>query len=122
MKNFFKPARIGFYILMLLAFLVLGLFYADFVDAGKGQGLAGGAIVIGYGVMFGGIAFVASFFIAHFLEISKIKIFNWMLLIFLAATWTYKYYEFKKRDAIQEERNKPYQNQNTIPTETSEPV
>lgn len=122
MKNFFKPARLVFYILMLLTFFILGLYYAGFVDAGKGQGLAGGAIVVAYGVMFGGIAFVASFFIAHFLETSKIKIINWALLLLVLGTWSYKYYEFKKRDALQEERNAPYQNKNTVPTETVEPV
>jgi|GEM_PF-363432 len=122
MKNFFKPARIGFYILMLLTFFVLGLYYAGFVAAGKGQGLAGGAIVLGYGVLFGGVAFVASFFIAHFLEVSKIKIINWVLLALLGATWVYKYYEYKTRDAQQEKRNEPYQDKNTMPTETAEPV
>lgn len=120
MKNFFKPARIGFYILMLLVFFILGLFFAGYIEAGKNQGLAGGAIVLGYGVLFGGIAFVASFFIAHFLEISKLKIINWILLVLLLAACGYIYYEIKNRDALQEEINEPYQN--TTPTETTEPV
>tara|TARA_A100000171_G_C2140545_1_gene155538 strand:- start:25969 stop:26973 length:1005 start_codon:yes stop_codon:yes gene_type:complete len=122
MKNFFKPARIGFYLLMLISFFLIGLHFAGFIDAGKGQGLAGGAIVLGYGIMFAGIAFVASFFIAHFLEISKIKIINWVLLLLVLGILGYTYYEFKKQDTLQKERNAPYQNKNTTPTETTEPV
>ncbi|MAZ72871.1 MAG: hypothetical protein CMC70_06965 [Flavobacteriaceae bacterium] len=121
-KSLFKPARIGFYILMLLSFFMLGLFYADLVDAGKGQGLAGGAIVLGYGIMFSAIAFVASFFIAHFLEISQIKNINWVLLGILLTTVGYKMYQFKQQDALENEKNVPYQNKNTIPTATTEPV
>lgn len=120
MKTLFKPARILFYILMLLTFCMLGFYYASFVDAGKGQGLAGGAIVLGYGLLFGSVAFVASFFIAHCLEISKIKIINWILLVLLGVSWAFKYYELKTRNAQQEEQNKPYQNTN--PTETTEAV
>ena len=122
MKNFFKPARIGFYVLMLLAFFIIGLYYAGYVGASKGEGLAGGAIVLGYGIIFGGVAFVASFFIAHFLEISKIKIINWVLLILILATWGYKHYQFRQRDSIQEEKNAPYQNKNKTPTEIAEPI
>ena len=62
MKNFFKPARLAFYLLMLVGFFFLGLYFAALIDAGKGQGLAGGAIVLGYGILFGGVAFLASFF------------------------------------------------------------
>jgi hypothetical protein len=107
---------------MLLAFFIIGLYYAAYVDAGKGAGLAGGAIVVGYGIMFGGIAFIASFFIAHFLEISKIKIINWVLLALILGTWGYKFYQFQQRDTLQEKENIPYQNKNTTPTPTTEPV
>jgi len=122
MKRIIRPARIAFYFLMLLTFFVLGLYYAGFIDAGKGQGLAGGAIVVGWGILFGGIAFVASFFIAYYLEISKVKILNWILLVILLCTWGYKHYQFRQRDAEQEKRNAPYQNKNLKPTETTEPV
>lgn len=121
MKNFFKPARIAFYILMLLSFFIIGLYYAGFIDAGKGQGLAGGAIVLGYGVLFGGIALIASFFIAHFLEISKIKIINWCLLALLLGSWGYTYYQFQQ-NKVPEEKSAPYPKQNTTPTETAEPI
>ena len=120
MKNFFKPARIGFYILMLLVFFIIGLYFAGYIEAGKNQGLAGGAIVLGYGVMFGGIAFVASFFIAHFLEIKKIKIINWAFLVLLLATYGYTHYKFNQRKTEHKVEDESYQN--TTPTETAEPA
>lgn len=122
MKNFFKPARLAFYVLMLFVFFLIGLFFAGYIEVGKNEGLAGGAIVLGYGVMFGGIAFVASFFIAHLLEISKIKVINWVLLAVLLGTCGYTYFEYKDKNARQEELNKPFQNKNTSPTEETVPV
>lgn len=122
MKKLLKLANIGFYFLMLLVFFVLGLYFAGFIDAGKGQGLAGGAIVVGYGVLFSGIAFIASFFIAYFLETSMIKKLNWLLLVVLLATWGYTYYQFKQRDKIQEDKNEQFDPPPTSPTPIAEPV
>jgi len=118
MKKLLKPARIGFYFLMLLAFFIVGLFFADLIDAGKNQGLAGGAIVFGWGVLFSGIAFIASFFVAYYLEVKKIIILNWLLFAFIVIAVGYKYYQFQERDARQKERNEPYQNQSNTPTKT----
>ncbi len=98
MKKLLKPACIGLYLLMLLFFFVVGLYYADITDAGKNQGLAGGAIVLGYGVMFAGLGFVASFFMAYFMNLKYIKILNWVLLIAILSTWAYKFYQFQQRD------------------------
>lgn len=122
MKKLLKPANIAFYILMLLVFFVLGLFFAAFIEAGKNQGLAGGAIVLGYGVLFGGIGFIGSFFLAYLLKVSIIKKLNWLLLIVLLGTWGYKYNEFTQRDKLQEEESKKFKPAPTTPTPMAEPV
>ena len=67
---------------------------------------------MGYGVLFAGIGFVGSFFIAYFLELKFIKIINWVLLITILAVWSYKYYQYQQRDGNQpdmeeELRDKP---------------
>lgn len=118
MKTILKPARIAFYFLMLLVFFALGLYFAQYIEAGKGQGLAGGAIVLAYGVVFGGIAFVASFFLANIIPHKTLKRSNWILLMLLLAAWGYKWYEFQERDRLQKERNAPYQSKTTEPLST----
>ncbi|MCW9036923.1 hypothetical protein, partial [Altibacter sp.] len=119
MKKLLKPARIGFYILMLITFFVVGLYYAGFIEAGKNQGLAGGAIVLGWGVLFGGVAFIAAFFIAYYLEIGMLVRINWVLLIALFSLCGYKYYQFQQRDALREETNEPFER---TPTKTTQPT
>ncbi|RMA58806.1 hypothetical protein [Ulvibacter antarcticus] len=122
MKKLLKPACIGFYILMLLAFFIAGLFFAGWIDAGKNQGLAGGAIVVGYGVMFGGIAFIASFFIAYYLQIKTLVKLNWLLIVLILVTYGYKHYEFTQRDKKQDERNDQIRQSPKTPTQTAEEV
>ena len=62
MKKLFKPASLLLYFLTILSFFLAGFLYAALTGAGKGQGLAGGAIVLGYGVLSAGVAFVISIF------------------------------------------------------------
>ena len=109
MKKLLRLSSIGFYILMLFTFFIIGLYFAEFIGAGKNQGLAGGAILLGYGVLFAGIAFFASFFIAYYVETKSLRKINWVLLTLLLIACGKKYYEFKQRDALQQEQNKPYQ-------------
>ncbi|MEH6765357.1 MAG: hypothetical protein V7655_12710 [Aequorivita antarctica] len=122
MKNFFKPARIGFYILMLLVCFILGLYFAAYIDAGKNQGLAGGAIVMGYGVLFAGIGLVASFFIAHFINVKTIIKINWILLVSFLSIFGYKYYQFDQRDKRQKQENEQFKPAPTTPTPQTEPI
>jgi hypothetical protein len=75
-KKLFTPANIAFYVLMGIAFFIAGIFYANMIEAGKDQMLAGGAIVLGWGVLFGGIAFIASIFIAYYTSAQIIKRLN----------------------------------------------
>ncbi len=122
MKKLLKLANIGFYILMLLGGFIGGLYFAAAIDAGKNQGLAGGAIVLGYGVLFGGVAFILSFFIAYFVNLKTIIRINWVLLIIILLMWGYKIYEFNERDKRQNEESEKFKPPPTEPTEMSEPT
>jgi len=122
MKRILKPANIGFYFLMLLVCFILGLYFADAINAGKNQGLAGGAIVLGYGVLFGGIGFIASFFIAYYVDTKVIVKINFFLLIILLAAVGYKYFEFQKRDKLQKEESEKFNPPSNTPTQQTEPI
>ena len=122
MKKLLKPASIGFYILMLLVCFVLGLYFAGAIDAGKNQGLAGGAIVVGYGVIFAGVGFIASFFIAYYVATKVIVKFNLFLLLILLASVGYKYFEFQQRDKLQKEESEKFDPPSTTPTSQTEPL
>ena len=74
MSELFKPASIIFYLLATINALLLGMFYAGAIDAGANQGLAGGAIVLEYGVIFGLIALSIAPFIVY--NVSRKTVFN----------------------------------------------
>ncbi len=65
LKNLIKPASLLLYLLSILTFMLLGMTYAGVSGAGEGQGLAGGAIVFGYGVMAAGVALIAALLLAY---------------------------------------------------------
>ena len=65
MSKFIKPTSILLYLLSFVVFVILGATYAALSGAADGQGLAGGAIVLGYGIMFGFFAIVVSIFIVY---------------------------------------------------------
>jgi hypothetical protein len=116
MKKIFKPASILFNILCLLVFFIVGMYFAALIEAGKNQGLAGGAIVLGWGILFAGIAFITSFFVTHKVEHRKIVIGNWILFVLLLIGYGVTHYRFMQRDKQQKERNEPYQKKSTTPT------
>ncbi len=72
MGNLFKPASFLLYFLALIVFCILGLFVAKYTGAGEGQGLAGGAIVLFYGVVSGGLALIFSIVLAYGAELKII--------------------------------------------------
>ncbi|MEZ4858694.1 MAG: hypothetical protein R2781_07775 [Flavobacteriaceae bacterium] len=122
MKKLFRPASLLFNILCLLVFFIMGIYFAGLIDAGKNQGLAGGAIVLGWGVLFAGIAFIISFFITYKVEHRKIVIANWILFALLLTGYGITHYRFVQRDKLQKEENKPYQKKSTTPTKIAEPT
>ena len=117
MKKSFKPACLLFYFLMLVSFFLIGLFYARWTEAGKGQMLAAGAIVLGYGVLFGGLAFIASFFIAYYAKHRHIVISNAIMGVFIIATVLVFRHKYKKREV---EQPKEQYERPTSPTKPAE--
>jgi len=94
MKRYFKLSNLLFYLLITLMFFFLGMVFAGITGAGKGQGLAGGAIVFGYGVISAVIAFISSIFIAQLLGSLLVKRLNKILIFIVAvmlALLTYRY-------------------------------
>jgi len=85
MKDFFKPSKLLFYVLTTLVFFFLGMVFAGITDAGKGQGLAGGAIVLSYGVISAGLAFLVSIFSATSLSSGTVVRLNKILLLVFAV-------------------------------------
>lgn len=90
MKKLFKPASLLFYFFMVIVFFFAGVYYAGITGAAEGQGLAGGAIVLGYGVISAFVALLVSFIIAYYAERELIVRINQILgivfLIFIAIT------------------------------------
>ena len=102
-----KPYSFLLYFLALLCFFFIGVSYAGFVDAGKNQGLAGGAIVLGYGVMSASIGLIASLFLASKTSRKTIFTTNIILALSILAFWAYyhlKYLERKKTKALEKQK------------------
>lgn len=83
MSVLFSRASILFYFLVTINALLLGMFYAGAIDAGADQGLAGGAIVLEYGISFGLIALVIAPVIAHKCSRRVIIILNKIMVLLL---------------------------------------
>jgi len=65
MTKLFKPASILFYFLITIVFFIGGIYVAKLVGAGKNQMLAGGAIVLFYGIISAFLSFLLSIFFAY---------------------------------------------------------
>ncbi len=104
MKKIVKPASLLFSVLSLLMFFIIGMYFAGLIEAGKNQGLAGGAIVLGWGVIFAGIAFVLSFLVTSKLCTSK-HCTGKLDSVCFTASWLWDtHYRFVQRDKLQKER------------------
>jgi hypothetical protein len=84
MNKFIKPASILFYLLSFLVFVILGASFAGITGAADDQGLAAGAIVLGYGIISGFVAIIASIVLVSRISHKFIIIANRILfLLFL---------------------------------------
>ena len=83
MAGAFKPRNILFVLLATVVFLIIGMAFAGVTGAGKSQGLAGGAIVFGYGVAAGLIALGASVVSVRFLAERVVVTINKILALLL---------------------------------------
>lgn len=99
MSKLVKPASLLFYLLTILVFFPIGIEFAEIIGAAEGQGLAGAAIFLGYGVMFSFTALLFSFLIAYNLPRERIIVFNKVLAILLLvffALFSYRLLESNK--------------------------
>lgn len=114
MKKLFKPACLLFNILTLILFFFIGLLYAGWIEAGKNQGLAAGAIVLGYGVIFGFAALILSFFITYNVHHKHIVKGNIISVILILTSFFFLKLSADKR---REKRNNQNPEQMGTPTE-----
>lgn len=116
MKKILKPASLLFNFLSLLFFFMVGLYYAGFIEAGKNQGLAGGAIVLGWGVLFGGIAFIASFFGTRYLPHKIIVWGNTIFGVLILITYGIKFFEYQQKKSETYKNQEPHEQIEKKPT------
>lgn len=109
MKNLFRPACLLLYFLTLVAFFFGGMTMAALTGAAKNQGLAGGAIVLFYGVIAAGLAFVFALILCYSISDKAVKIINWSMLgLIIVVAGLMKY----NSDERQRERDKNSQQNN----------
>lgn len=109
-----QPASLLLCLLALLVFFILGLYYAGITGAGEGQGLAGGAIVLGYGVLFGLSAVVAALFLARYAPHRYVVRANWILALVFVALAAIS--SFRGRQKAPASAEKPEKTAPSIPT------
>ncbi len=116
MKSFFRPSNILFYFLSAIVFFFVGLFFAALTGAGKGQGLAGGAIVFFYGIVAAGIALVVAIIAVRYLEASRVILFNKILGVLLLLFTVFSIYRFISME------KRPDKPENALPRKTTVPA
>jgi hypothetical protein len=105
MKKLFEPVSLLFYFFMVLVFFFAGVYFAGLTGAAEGQGLAGGAIILGYGVIAAFFALLFSVFMAYSVQRDHIvrinKILGIIFLIFIAIT-TYRIFSIERSESSSE--------------------
>lgn len=100
MRDLFKPLNLLFYMLSFIVFLFSGMILASVIGAAKDQGLAAGAIVLGYGVFSGFIALIAAIIVAKLTNrkvvVTLVKIFS-ILFLLLTAFFIFRYKNLKSQ-------------------------
>lgn len=104
------------YFLAIIALFFLGLIYAGIVEAGKGQMLAGGAIVLGYGVIGAFIGFCLSLVAAFNAKRALIIKINIILTLIIVTSFAYFTIKYQKRQREKLENDKPKREQPKKPT------
>ena len=115
MKNLIKPASLLLYLLTVIVFFAGGLLFAIITDAAKNQGLAGGAIVLFYGVIAAFIAFVISIFVAHLARHKTVVIINRILGVICLVIASYFIYNHITKEKKESPIKKEYPKKPTAP-------
>ena len=117
MNKLFKPASLLLYLLAVMVFFIGGLFVAKLTGAGKGQMLAGGAIVLFYGIVAAGLAFITALFVARSASHESVVKINKILgavVIVLAIIIAYNLSTRQKK----QDSNDPLPPKTTAPVDT----
>ena len=112
------------YPLTLIAFFFVGISYAGLVEAGKNQGLAGGAIVFGYGIMAAVIGLVIALFVAYKTNRKTIFWLNIILTVGIVVFYVFYHIKFLERQKVKalEKQNIEQPTQPTEPTSKTSAV
>ncbi|MDO5979542.1 hypothetical protein [Flavivirga spongiicola] len=107
------------YFLAIIAFFFLGIVYAGIIEAGKGQMLAGGAIVLGYGLIGALIGLCLSLVLAYKSKRQIILKTNGLLALIIIASFAYFTIKYQKRQQEKEQQKIEQQKlkKTTIPVE-----
>ncbi len=92
------------YFLAIIAFFFLGIVFAGITEAGKGQMLAGGAIVFGNGVIGAFIGLCLSLLTAFKAKRGLIIKANGLLALIIVASFSYFTIKYQKRQKEKEEQ------------------
>lgn len=114
-----KPYSFLMYFLAIIAFFFLGVVYAGIIDAGKGQMLAGGAIVFGYGVIGAFIGLFASLLTAFKAQRHIIIKINGLLALIIVTSFIYFTLKYQKRQRVKLDSAPSNREQPTIPKKTA---
>jgi hypothetical protein len=105
-----KPYSFLLYFLAFIASFFIGVTFAGILEAGKGQMLAGGAIVLGYGVIGAFIGLILAIFIAIKTNRSFIMKLNIFLALAIVAFFSYYTINYQKRQKEKEKEKIEYEN------------
>lgn len=106
-----KPYSFLMYFLAIIAFFFLGLVYAGITEAGKGQMLAGGAIVFFHGLVGAFIGLCLSLFTAFKAKRGLIFKINGLLALIIVASFAYFTLKYQNRQQEKLENNPPKKEQ-----------
>lgn len=99
MKNAFNPFSFLLYLIMSLLGFLVGLFIAKWTGAGKNQMLAGGAIVLGYGVVGWIVGLITALLTVNQLNRKEIIKSNKFFGVILALSIAFLVYQVKSNSA-----------------------
>jgi hypothetical membrane protein len=95
-----------FVLLAILAFFLVGIFFVLVFDLAKGQGLAGGAIVLGYGVVGGVIGLVFSIWVLRQKKYKIRSVMSKILIVVGIALSGYFYWNYQTNVKPKREKSK----------------
>ena len=105
MKKLIRPASILFCFLIVVIFFLAGMYLAKLVGAAKSQGLAGGAIVLFYGLVSAVIAFIVALVMVYQVRHGTIVKANWVFGIIFLLLVSLLAYRIKTLDKNEEPVN-----------------